>query len=117
MAGFVNDPEKLENVMNNWNEVAPIILEFNETIIETTQIVSKIYEFYLKGKSSPEDQKQQLINLATNRLYHFDAEEAAKLHASKYNSPVWLYLFDYPGSNSFSDFLTNSDADLGKLPV
>lgn len=113
----MNDPEKLEHVMNNWNNVAPFILEFNETIVDSSKVSTKIYEFYLKGKFSPIEQKKQLINLATDRLYHFNAEEAAKLHASKYDSPVWFYLFDYRGSNSFSDFLTNSNEDLGNLPI
>ncbi|CRL06415.1 CLUMA_CG019612, isoform A [Clunio marinus] len=92
-AEFYND-HYLKEINDNWNELAPFILDFNGTICENDtklQISEEIRQFYMKDQVIEKDSYDSLRDMITDRLYHHGAFKSLQ-YQSKYAS-VFFYYF------------------------
>ncbi|XP_018572851.1 venom carboxylesterase-6 [Anoplophora glabripennis] len=89
---------ELEKIDQYWLEIAPFLLDYNETVPETRkeEIPREILDHYLGegGKINKENFKK-VTKIFTDRLFALPAELAAKLQAKVNKSPVYFYVFNY----------------------
>ncbi|KOC63846.1 Venom carboxylesterase-6 [Habropoda laboriosa] len=114
-AEFVNDDKLLKQLNDDWDKIAPYLLDCNDTIPLSQQkaVVEKIRKYYLGSKEINKDSVMPLIHMIGDRLFSVDCEKAARLQAKRNKSPVWTYLYSYRASHSLSDGFTNSDRNFG----
>lgn len=107
----------LNNLDTNWENIAPYLLDFADTIPKEKQaeVARKIRSHYFGDKHINKSTIDPLIKLVGDRLFFYDTEETVRLQAKKTLSPVYFYLYGYRAAQSFSTFLSNSTADLGKF--
>jgi carboxylesterase type B len=102
--GRFPDLEKdFDNVSTNWESLAPILLDFNDTLAPSLwkDAAQKIRQFYLgKDQKSFEQIKDKVIKMFSDRIFLVDAETSARMQAKASSSPVYYYYFSYPGDNN-----------------
>ncbi|KAL4141756.1 hypothetical protein QTP88_004333 [Uroleucon formosanum] len=112
---FINNPELLKYIDENWNKVMPHILDYNYTIpqdyIDT--VSEMIREEYIGSNYLAKGNTEEFIQMIGDRLFVVDIIKAAKMHAKFYNSPVYLYQFGYRGRHSFSEHFAQSNENYG----
>ncbi|KAJ3666604.1 hypothetical protein Zmor_002040 [Zophobas morio] len=94
--------EDLDNIDVNWEEWAPAFLEFNYTLSSSLwkSTARKIKEHYLGGEHFNKENLLKLIQIFSDRYFLNDAETAVRMQAKVNKSPVYYYLFGYPGDNN-----------------
>ncbi|GLV37952.1 uncharacterized protein CBL_06346 [Carabus blaptoides fortunei] len=114
-AVFVSSEDRLPYLNQHWTELAPYILHYDGTVPRAQQadVAQKIKEYYLKGKPISKETFPELVQAIGDRLFVVDAEKAARLQAQVNKSPVYFYRFNYRGGNSLTEWLTQSDENLG----
>lgn len=86
----------LRDLNEDWENVLPVSLQFDRVYTNFTDgqllaISKKIRKFYLDDRPIAEDNRQQLTNMYSDRLFNHGVTKCAVLIA-KY-SPVYLYQF------------------------
>ncbi|KAF7281688.1 hypothetical protein GWI33_004409 [Rhynchophorus ferrugineus] len=114
-ADFYGNDEYLYQIDTEWNKIAPLILDYNNTVYpEWKDVVNdRIKDHYFGENQVTMNTFSIFVKLVTDRLFLTDIEKAARLHASVTKSPVYMYNFNYNGSTSFSNILTGIDKHLG----
>jgi carboxylesterase type B len=88
-----------------WEKAAPITLVYPEMPKNASKELSKlIREHYFGNDTFVEDPtliSDRLTNMYSDRYFFRGAHHSAKLHAAT-KSPVYLYLFNYKGSQSLT---------------
>ncbi|XP_014278513.1 esterase FE4 [Halyomorpha halys] len=100
-------PALFDDLMNRWNEILPIILfidDFTPSSIKPL-ISQKIKEHYQVDKST----EDRIIKLIGDCIFLHGIGKLAKLHASLYKSPVYVYRFSYRGEHSLAELFTPDD--------
>ena len=94
--------EDLDNIDVHWEEWAPAFLEFNYTLSSSLwkSTARKIKEHYLGGEHFNKENLLKLIQIFSDRYFLNDAETAVRMQAKVNKSPVYYYLFGYPGDNN-----------------
>ncbi|GLV41968.1 Esterase P [Carabus blaptoides fortunei] len=107
--------DRLPYLEQHWTELAPYILQYDGTVPRAQQadVAQKIKEYYLKDEPISRETFPALVQAIGDRLFVVDAEKAARLQAQVNKSPVYFYRFNYRGGHSISEFLTQSDENLG----
>ncbi|XP_023311605.1 venom carboxylesterase-6-like [Anoplophora glabripennis] len=105
--------QKLEEVDEKWVEIAPYLLDCNDTLSAPNKetVAREVLDYYL-GPGEKIDKKnfKKFTQMLTDRLFAVSAELAAKLQAKVTKSPVYLYIFNYTeGVNKPMHFLTGTD--------
>ncbi|XP_063972094.1 venom carboxylesterase-6-like isoform X2 [Diachasmimorpha longicaudata] len=114
-AEFVAKPEYMEDLDQNWDLLAPYLLDYNFTIpkSEHASVAQKIRQHYLDGKEIKRETAQPLIHMMGDRLFVVDGEKAAREMSRAHRSPVWFYLYTYRGEFSLSDDYIPTKDDFG----
>jgi carboxylesterase type B len=92
----LGNPAAVEELNNNWYEIAPIIYLYDHlkiTVEERNKISDKIKEFYLGGKPLGPETAQGFIDSESDRYFNLGSWEEASLH-SKY-APVYRYSMNF----------------------
>ncbi|KAB0793257.1 hypothetical protein PPYR_12877 [Photinus pyralis] len=108
VADFLTQDKYLEELKEKWTKVLPSILHYEDTIprdrLEAVSI--KIREFYFKNKPVSREMSQELIKIASDRLFFVDTDKSIRLQARANKSPTYYYYFAYTGeiTHTFTDF-------------
>ncbi|KAF2895283.1 hypothetical protein ILUMI_10894 [Ignelater luminosus] len=96
-AGFLLLHDQLQKLGNEWDELAPTALIFNDTAFDHDKkgIAKAIRSYYLKDEGLSKNNIDKLIKLFTDRYYQLDVIKAAFLQSTVTKSPVYYYFFDY----------------------
>ncbi|KAJ8680758.1 hypothetical protein QAD02_016545 [Eretmocerus hayati] len=112
---FVTDKTRLEHLNDNWDLVAPHLLDYNYTIPKQrhAEVANKIRKHYLKSNPIDRLNVKPLVQLVGDRLFVVDAEKAARLQAKVNENPVWFYYYSYRAAQSLSDVMSGTKENLG----
>ncbi|XP_025161125.1 venom carboxylesterase-6 [Harpegnathos saltator] len=115
IATFYNKENVLKNLNDNWDNISPILFDFNYTVPEEKHIeISRlIREHYFGAGTVDKANLKQLIQLASDRFFVYDSENAARTQAAVNQKPVWYYYYSYRGTNSLANFLSHSNDNYG----
>ncbi|CAK9812183.1 Venom carboxylesterase-6 [Anthophora quadrimaculata] len=107
---FVNNEQLLKQLNDNWDDIAPHLLDFNDTlpVSQHKMVADKIRKHYLGSKEINADSVMSLIHMIGDRLFAVNFEKAARLQAKVNKSPVWCYHYTYRASRSISDFISST---------
>lgn len=94
---FVEDDELLKELNDNWDDIAPYLLNYNDTVplCEHKQLAEKIRKYYLGSKKIDRNTVTPLIQMLSDRSYGVGMATAVKLHAKVNKNPVWSYYYTY----------------------
>ncbi|XP_017766182.1 PREDICTED: venom carboxylesterase-6-like [Eufriesea mexicana] len=114
-AEFVANNTLLKHLNDNWDDIAPYLLDFNDTIPlnEKKQVAEKIRKHYLGSEPIDSNSMMPVIHMMGDRLFAHNFERAARLQARKNKSPVWTYLYSYRSMYSLSDTLSGTTRNFG----
>lgn len=114
-AEFIADDERLKYVDENWNKLAPHLLDFNYTVpVEKHEEVAQtIRRHYFGTKSIDRSTVGQFVKALGDRTFVIDAEKAARMQAKVNKSPVWFFYFSYRGAHSLSEVATRTNVNYG----
>ncbi|XP_026687867.1 venom carboxylesterase-6-like [Diaphorina citri] len=105
---FVANSSLLEELENNWEFIAPYLLDYNLTVDSRVknQVSNKIKQHYLQGKPISPETTLEFTHMVGDRLFVEGVEAAAKLQAKAVSSPVYFYRFSYRGKHSLSEIMS-----------
>lgn len=108
---IAHDNAALKDLDENWEKIAPLLLNYNYTIAETEQknISAKIRKDYFGDKHIDSDSLPDLVHVVGDRLFIADAIRAATLQAKANKNPVWFYYYNFKATKKHKNGL-----DLGK---
>uniref|UniRef100_A0A336LYR5 Carboxylic ester hydrolase n=1 Tax=Culicoides sonorensis TaxID=179676 RepID=A0A336LYR5_CULSO len=111
-AEFLRKPHYLSYIDQNWNNLAPALLMFNETITqeELSQVSQIIREHYLGDKSINEENFKRFVDIFTDRFFHFGLDRAVKLQGKK--MPTYVYYYSYKLSLGVGEIFSGKTSDL-----
>lgn len=114
-AEFVTDEKLMSELNDNWNAIAPHLLDFNYTVSvsEHVNISQKIRKHFFGDKKIDKNTALILIHLIGDRLYVVDAVKAARMMGNR--NSVWFNTYSHRGEYSLSDVFTSSKENLGAL--
>ncbi|XP_022907877.2 venom carboxylesterase-6-like [Onthophagus taurus] len=97
---FIGEPKHLEELEEKWNELAPLVFDYNYTVSkDDMEKVSKdIKKVYFKDKAVSKDSFRDLVAILSDRMFVHCAEKASKLQAYYSKSFVYNYYFSYSGN-------------------
>lgn len=100
---------------NNWETVAPHLLDFNYTIPleKHAEVSRKIRNHYFGSRPISKQTARELTYLIGDRLYVVDGEKAARAQAKVSKSPVLFWYYSYRALNSVSDRLSQTSKNFG----
>lgn len=116
-AEFIANEELMTELDENWESLAPHLLDYNYTIpkSEHARVAREVRKHYLGNKPIDRETAMALIHMVGDRLYVIDGEKAAVSQARVSKSPVRFYYFSYRGEFSLSEKFTNTKEDFGKF--
>ncbi|XP_018562928.1 venom carboxylesterase-6 isoform X2 [Anoplophora glabripennis] len=105
--------EQLEEVDEKWVEIAPYLLNCNDTLSASDKetVAKEVLDYYL-GPGEKIDKKnfKKFTQIITDRLFAVPAELSVRLQASVTKSPVYHYIFNYTeGVNRVVYYLMGTD--------
>ncbi|KAI5749797.1 hypothetical protein M8J76_010240 [Diaphorina citri] len=108
VSNFVANSSLLEELENNWEFIAPYLLDYNLTVDSRVknQVSNKIKQHYLQGKPISPETTLEFTHMVGDRLFVEGVEAAAKLQAQAVSSPVYFYRFSYRGKHSLSEIMS-----------
>ncbi|XP_076654247.1 venom carboxylesterase-6 [Halictus rubicundus] len=114
-AEFVANNDLLEQLNDNWLDIAPYLLNYNDTIplSQQKEVAQKAREHYLGSRRISSDSVEPLIHMIGDRLFAANFEKAAKLQAKVNKSPVWTYYYSHRGTRSVSESISQSTKNFG----
>ncbi|CAB0028987.1 unnamed protein product [Trichogramma brassicae] len=112
-AEYVNNDAYLKELDENWETIAPHLLDFNFTIPlgQHAEVARKIRRHYFGDRPIDRSSVDRLIKMVGDRLYVVDIEKAARDQAKKNRSPVLVYYYSYRALTSQSDYYSHSMKD------
>ncbi|KAJ8670100.1 hypothetical protein QAD02_001359 [Eretmocerus hayati] len=115
IAEFAENDTVLRDLDANWEELAPILLDFNYTLPEEEHPMTakRIREFYFGDRPINRENIGILIDLSSDRFFSADAVKVAKIHATTSQSPVWFYYYSHRAVNSLSEGTLHNAHDYG----
>ncbi|XP_059614573.1 venom carboxylesterase-6-like [Phlebotomus argentipes] len=95
-AKLLLDSTSLTELRDRWLELAPFLLDFNETVSpETSHDVSnQILRHYLSDKQISRDSFDDIVKMLTDRMFAADIARSVRLHSQ--HSPTFLYFLQFP---------------------
>nr|XP_033321839.1 venom carboxylesterase-6-like [Megalopta genalis] len=117
-AEFVANDVLLKQLNDNWQDIAPYLLDYNDTLPPSQQkeVALKIRQHYLGSKQISSQTVEPLIQLIGDRLSAVNFEKAARLQAKVNKSPVWTYYYSYRATHSGSELISHSNKNFGVTP-
>ncbi|XP_058799335.1 venom carboxylesterase-6-like [Phymastichus coffea] len=115
VAEFVTNETAFQELNDNWNEIAPQLLQFYYTIPKKdhASVSQKIRKHYFGDQLITRGNFINLTHLNGDRVFVVDAEKAARAQAKVNRSPVWFYYYSYRARSSLSDSMSNTTENFG----
>ncbi|XP_026668155.1 venom carboxylesterase-6-like isoform X3 [Ceratina calcarata] len=105
---FFNDDKLLEQLDENWTNISPFLLDFNDTIPLSQQrsVAQKIRRYFLGSNKidNTDSSLRPLISMISDRIFVLGFEKAARLQAKRNKSPVWTLYYNYRANHSMSEY-------------
>ncbi|CAK9812182.1 Venom carboxylesterase-6 [Anthophora quadrimaculata] len=113
-AEYVANDNLLKVLNDNWIDLAPYVLSFNDSVPleEQKQVAEEIREFYF-GSNRIDSDTISLIRMIGDRNYGVGFEKASRLQAKVNKSPVWTYYYSYRAFHSLSEAMSGSKKNFG----
>jgi carboxylesterase type B len=94
-AEFIRKPEYLVYISEHWNDVAPYMLHYKDTIPadKYDEVSQKIRQHYMGDNTINEDNYKRFVDIFTDRLFHTGLDETVKLLGPK--MPVYVYYYNF----------------------
>jgi carboxylesterase type B len=91
-------PELLQDMNENWEKVLPITLQYDELYTNLTQngqleVSKKVRKFYFQERRINEENRQQLTNVYSDKLFNNGVRKGALLLAK--HTHVYMYMFSH----------------------
>ncbi|XP_031840749.1 venom carboxylesterase-6 [Nomia melanderi] len=114
-AEFIADEKLLRQLNDNWDNIAPYLLDYNDTIplSRHKEVAEKARKHYLGSKEISSDTALPLTHMIGDRLFAVDFEKAVRAQAKVNKSPVWTYYYTYRATHSLSESLSHSNKNFG----
>ncbi|XP_063701833.1 venom carboxylesterase-6-like [Culicoides brevitarsis] len=111
-AEFLRKTEYLPYLEEHWNEIAPHILHYSETIPEEklNEVSQKIKHHYLGDKPLNEETYKRFVDICTDRLFHVGMDHSAKLQGKVH--PTYVYYYNSKLKYGFGELLAGKHSDL-----
>ncbi|XP_011494688.1 PREDICTED: venom carboxylesterase-6-like [Ceratosolen solmsi marchali] len=115
VAEFAVNRQLWKELNENWELLAPHLLDFNYTLSQVmhAEIAIKIRNHYMQHNSFNQQNIKPVIKMVGDRLFVIDAEKAARMQAKVNKSPVWFYYFTYRSAESLSDLYSGTTQNFG----
>ncbi|OAD61357.1 Venom carboxylesterase-6 [Eufriesea mexicana] len=115
VAEFIAKPEALKALNDDWDLLAPYLLDYNYTLPKEkhVEIARLIRNQYFGSKKIDETTTDSLIRVASDRFFVVDSEKAARMQAKVNQQPVWYYYYSYRGAHSVSDSMSGTTNNYG----
>nr|XP_033331231.1 venom carboxylesterase-6-like [Megalopta genalis] len=115
VAEFIDIPEALKTLDENWDLLAPHFLDYNYTLPKEKhiEVARLIKQHYLGTKKIDETTTKLLVQMAGDRFFVVDSEKAARMQAKVNKQPVWYYYYSYRGASSLSDYMSGTHNNYG----
>ncbi|XP_017753075.1 PREDICTED: venom carboxylesterase-6-like [Eufriesea mexicana] len=112
---FITNNTRLKQLNDNWADIAPYLLDYNDTIPlnQQTQVSQKIKERYLGSEPIDSKSVTPVIHMMRDRMFIVNFEKAARLQARNNKSPVWTYYYSYRTMYSLSEATSHSTNNFG----
>ncbi|XP_076182915.1 venom carboxylesterase-6 isoform X2 [Ptiloglossa arizonensis] len=112
---FITNDERLDELNDHWDNIAPYLLDFNDTIPLSQQknVSKRIREHYLGRESICSATVKPLVHMIGDRLFRVNFERAVRWQAKMNKSPVWAYYYTYRAKHSVSEFLSGTNENFG----
>ncbi|XP_018562621.1 venom carboxylesterase-6-like [Anoplophora glabripennis] len=105
--------QKLEEVDEKWIEIAPYLLDCNDTLDASKKeaAAKKVLDYYLgPGEKISKNNFKKFTKIFSDRLIAVSAELSVKLQAKVTKSPVYLYIFNYTeGENTIRHLFSKEE--------
>jgi len=111
-AEWLRKPEHLQYINEHWDEVAPYIFMYNDTIPaeKLNEVSHKIRQFYMEDKPINEQNYPRFVDISTDRFLHLGCDEAAKLQGK--HMPIYVYYYNVKLSKGMGEFMAGKTSDL-----
>ncbi|KAK4880938.1 hypothetical protein RN001_004257 [Aquatica leii] len=117
VADFVGDANILKELENNWNELLPLVLHYKESVSpdKLSSVSQAIKAFYFKDRPLDNNTIEELIQMASDRLFNVDVDKSMRLQAKANTAPTYYYYFTYVSDEvyTFTDLWTNLNRRVG----
>ncbi|RZC33705.1 COesterase and/or Abhydrolase 3 domain containing protein, partial [Asbolus verrucosus] len=102
--------EYLNDIDNRWNELIPLILDYNYTVNAKLhdEVSQKIRKHYLDDKRVSRITFMDFVKILSDRIFVNDIQKSARLQAAATKSPIYSYYFNYRGAHSWSEYSIES---------
>ncbi|RZC40528.1 COesterase and/or Abhydrolase 3 domain containing protein [Asbolus verrucosus] len=114
-AEFYIDQQYLTDIDTRWNELIPLILDYNYTVDAKLhdEVSQKIRKHYLGNRRVSRQTFKDFIPIVSDRIFVIDIQKTIQLQASITKSSVYSYYFTYRGAHSLSETISGSTEDFG----
>jgi bile salt-stimulated lipase len=108
---FYGDEEYLKDIDTRWNELIPLILDYNYTVELRLhdEVSQKIRQHFLGEKKLSRTTFRDFLPILSERLFTVGIQKAAMLQASATKSPVYSYQFAHHGGHSWFEYTSEVD--------
>ncbi|CAL7947112.1 unnamed protein product [Xylocopa violacea] len=112
---FIGNDTLLKELNDNWNDIAPNLLSYNDTIPldQHDQVSEKIRRHYFGSKEIDKNEVITLIHMMRDRSYAVGVQKAVKLQAKVNKSPVWSYYYTYESKYNRDMWMAKFHRNLG----
>lgn len=109
------DEKNLRHLNDNWDSVAPYVLDYNYTIPKDKhkEVANKIKKHYFGKKAIDKSTRDIVVQMVGDRLFVADGEKAARLMAKSNKNQVKFYYYSYRAAQSLSEALSGTKEDYG----
>jgi bile salt-stimulated lipase len=114
-ADFYANEEYLNDIDTRWNDLLPVILDYNYTLDSRlhNSVSKKIRDYYLGGKHVTRETFMDFVKILSDRLFFTDIRKGVSLQASTVTSAIRLYYFTHRGAHSKSESRSGTNQNFG----
>ncbi|KAG7212395.1 hypothetical protein KM043_012714 [Ampulex compressa] len=97
--GFITNPTAADEMLSNFENYLPYVLEYHEIVSNTTVFANSIEDFYFEGNIS-ETLSRNITEMLGDALVTWPSYQALKYQSELMNSSCYFFLFSYNGTFS-----------------
>ncbi|XP_073973339.1 venom carboxylesterase-6-like [Rhodnius prolixus] len=106
---FVREPETLIEYNQQFDQIAPVSLYYDNTSTIPEKVTKEVREFYFDDQPITMKLFRNLTDMYSDRMFIWPSVEALRVH----KGPHYFYYFDYLGEYSFQEILAGKRVLVG----